>query len=143
MKHPLHCAPLVLFVSPSNPSGVTFEYAHFLEYLVDSNRRFTGSGTGIRAADRILRAVKKSAPGEHYEIEESDWKLLSDAAEQPEQGYPRLPGRGADGNIQHIETGRHLVSFVNSIVEAPAERPERSTAPLPKVDNGRAAAQEA
>lgn len=97
-------------VSGIESGTVTFGW--FVLAMLNTDTRFNATGTGIRAAVRIERALTR---GSEIFLEEADWTLLRDVVEAPNCLYPLNPARV-------------LVPYVEAIAEAKPDTPTPNTA---------------
>jgi hypothetical protein len=109
-------APIDLIV---NKEPWTFERC--CQHVIDSNKQFNASGPGIRAAVRILAAIRKAVDEKTIaSLDEADLKLLSEAMEAPQAGWvPSLSRSGPDGKEIPYPTipGRLFVSYVSAVTK--------------------------
>jgi hypothetical protein len=102
-----------------------FTFELFVSHLVNTDDKFNNSGPGIRAGMRVEEAVKKG--DDLVELDESDWALLKEVAENPSKGYPALYFVGADEKPEKLYFGKRLLPFIDAINEATDTKPEPAT----------------
>lgn len=97
-----------------NPPKLSYDM--FVKHLLDSDQRFSRIAAGLRAAVRIEEGLKDERV---HLVEESDWELLSKAAEEPTSGYPLVVQTGERGEIiaRHA-AGRACLPFIDAIANA-------------------------
>lgn len=64
-----------------------FHFVDFFVSLVDADKRITARRENGRIADRVVRQVKKSKPGEVLAFHEADWNLIRQIFDEPSDGF--------------------------------------------------------
>lgn len=102
---------------------VKMSFFRFVELMLE-DKRFIGSGKGLRAAIRVADLFEDEDEGAVVKMHPDDWELLDAVAENPENGYPTLSGNAANGAPFVIKLGRSVMAHVDAIHDAADAAPE-------------------
>lgn len=102
-------------------------------HVVDSHPSFNTTGTGVRAAARIVKLFDGKAVGDVVALDEADWKLLNGAFESPAAGYvPPLQRTLPDKTMQQfVVPSRAFLPYIEAVSDEQTKK-----ASEPKVING-------
>jgi len=90
---------------------LTFSMNQFVQHILNDDK-FTTSGAKIRTSIKIDLAFKDKNVDDYAELNEDDWKLLQEVAENPTHGYPSI----TDGNGKILfSISKQLVPFLDSL----------------------------
>ena len=87
-------------------------YDDFIDFLLNVYQPFNSTGEGLRASVRIDAAYKNARkeegeviekPREYFDLEDKDWRMLKEAANNPGVIYPIRPARTILPYIDSIE----------------------------------------
>ena len=87
-----------------------------IKHLLDSYHAFNTTGQGIRTAIRIELKLQNAIDNgeDHFELDESDWSILRDAAESAP--LPSLEERDVNGiKIATHQIGRAILPLIDAI----------------------------